>query len=387
MLICLDSHFRVGGATGTDLQSENCAKQSGSVNPACKAASLMLHMTAQSSAYLENVWVWVADHDLDKISQDQIDIYVGRGVLIESQGPTWLYGTASEHCVLYQYQLSGAKEIVLGMIQTESPYFQPTPMAPQPFTIGLFKDDPTFDDCDSGSGTCAVSWAVRILDSETVYLLGAGLYSWFSDYSQDCLDTEDCQQRGFLIEQSNDIWIYNLCTKAIVEMVSPVGELITRAVDNRNGFLSSILAWVRNSSDTTIGERKFEGFQIYRDDSSRIADLTTVCQTAMKQRIKCHEMLEAWQQPEMRGSLDSKNLTDAVCDTGCGRSLQSYYDGVVSACQGQNFTVNSAVTFPARAGATIWTGYNETCLKDPDTDVYCNSMFSPVIPTMIYYLN
>lgn len=121
-------------------------------------------MTAQSSAYMENVWVWVADHDLDKISQDQIDIYVGRGVLIESQGPTWLYGTASEHCVLYQYQLSGAKDIVLGMIQTESPYFQPTPKAPQPFTTGLFKDDPTFDDCDSGSATCAVSWAVRILD-------------------------------------------------------------------------------------------------------------------------------------------------------------------------------------------------------------------------------
>jgi hypothetical protein len=37
---------------------------------------------------MENVWVWVADHDLDKVTQDQIDIYVARGVLIESQGLT-----------------------------------------------------------------------------------------------------------------------------------------------------------------------------------------------------------------------------------------------------------------------------------------------------------
>lgn len=322
---------------------------------------------------MENVWVWVADHDLDKISQDQIDVYVARGVLIESQGPTWLYGTASEHSVMYQYQLVGAKDVLLGMIQTESPYYQPVPRAPLPFATGLFTEDPTFDDCPSDSTTCAVSWAVRIIDSKTVYLLGAGLYSWFSDYSQDCLSTEDCQQRGFHIEQSNDIWIYNLCTKAIAEMVTPVGELVTRAIDNRNGFLSSILAWVRNSTNTTIGEREFAGFQIYYPESSYIEDLTATCQTAMTQTIKCHEMLQAWQQPEIRSSLEDKNLTDAVCDAGCGRSLKSYYDSVLSACQGQNFTVQAGVTFPARAGGTIWTGYNETCLRDRTTENYCNS--------------
>ena len=176
---------------------------------------------------------------------------------------------------------------MLGMIQTEPPYFHPIPKALQPLNTGIFRDDLTFDDCDSGSATCAVSWAAGILDSEPVYMLGAGLYSWFSGYSQDCVKTEKCQQRGFQIEQSNDVWIYNLRTKAIVEMVSPVGELVTRAVDSRNGFLSSILAWVCNSPDTIIGERKFDGFQIYRDESSQIVDLTPACQTAMKQRIKC----------------------------------------------------------------------------------------------------
>jgi hypothetical protein len=164
----------VGGAIGSNLQRENCPKKTGAVNQNCKAASLLLHLTPQSSAYLENVWVWVADHDLDVVTQDQIDIYVARGVLIESQGPTWLYGTASEHCVMYQYQLSGAKNVLLGMIQTESPYYQPVPKAPYPFTPGLFPNDPTFDDCPGDSILCAFSWAVRIIDSETIYMLGAG---------------------------------------------------------------------------------------------------------------------------------------------------------------------------------------------------------------------
>jgi hypothetical protein len=131
-------------------------------------------MTPQSSAYLENIWAWVADHDLDLVSQDQIDVYSGRGILIESQGPTWLYGTSSEHNVMYQYQLSQAKNVLMGMIQTESPYYQPVPKAPAPFTPGYFPNDPTFEDCDKSSLTCAVSWGLRIIDSSTAYFLGAG---------------------------------------------------------------------------------------------------------------------------------------------------------------------------------------------------------------------
>lgn len=77
---------------------------------------------------------------MDIVTQDQINIYSARRLLIESDGPTWLYGTAVEHNILYQYQLSGAKNIFMGVIQTESPYFQVSPVAPAPFksTIGLF---------------------------------------------------------------------------------------------------------------------------------------------------------------------------------------------------------------------------------------------------------
>lgn len=75
-----DSHFRVGGAKGTNLQASDCPKLTGSVNPRCIAGSMLLHVTSEASAYFENMWAWVADHDLDSsLDQTQIDIYVARG--------------------------------------------------------------------------------------------------------------------------------------------------------------------------------------------------------------------------------------------------------------------------------------------------------------------
>lgn len=185
MLISLDTHIRVGGAIGSGLQKTECPKLTGSIDRNCIAASLLMHLTPKSSAYIANSWIWVADHDLDVITQDQIDIYSARGVLIESQGPSWLYGTASEHNVMYQYQFSEAKNIVLGMIQTESPYFQTTPKAPLPFDIASspFPNDPTFSNCPSDSITCAVAWAVRIIDSSTVYVPSAGRCSFKDRYA------------------------------------------------------------------------------------------------------------------------------------------------------------------------------------------------------------
>ncbi|KAH7175250.1 hypothetical protein EDB81DRAFT_633625, partial [Dactylonectria macrodidyma] len=104
-------------------------QKDGQVNRKCKASSLAMHMTSKSSAYLENVWIWTADHDIDKVTKDQIDVYTGRGLLIESDN-AWLWGTSAEHAVLYQYQLLNAKNILMGMIQTDSPYSQPVLKAP-----------------------------------------------------------------------------------------------------------------------------------------------------------------------------------------------------------------------------------------------------------------
>lgn len=121
----------------------------------------------------------------------QISLYGARGILVESQGPCWFYGTGSEHVIYYQYQLYKAKDIYLGHIQTESPYFQPNPVSPEPFTdtVGYFPGDPDWYDCKTDK--CREAWGVRIIDSEGITIHSAGLYSWFLDYKQDCLKSED----------------------------------------------------------------------------------------------------------------------------------------------------------------------------------------------------
>jgi len=118
-----DTHFRVGGSNGTLLQSDHCTKTptvAHTANPKCIGAFMMLHITRSGSLIMSNNWGWVSDHELDLPDHNQIDIYNGRGVLIESQGPVWMYGTSFEHSVLYNYQIANAKEIYMGIIQSET---------------------------------------------------------------------------------------------------------------------------------------------------------------------------------------------------------------------------------------------------------------------------
>ncbi|EHA53386.1 hypothetical protein MGG_16973 [Pyricularia oryzae 70-15] len=49
------------------------------------------------------------------------------------------------------------------------------------------------------------------------------LYSWFQKYTQACIGTGNCQDRIFEISDSSSIWVFNLITKASLEMISPSG--------------------------------------------------------------------------------------------------------------------------------------------------------------------
>jgi hypothetical protein len=60
-----DSHFRVGGAQGTNLQLAQC--QDAAPGSGCDAASMLLHLTPSSSGYFENIWAWVAGKSLRAI--------------------------------------------------------------------------------------------------------------------------------------------------------------------------------------------------------------------------------------------------------------------------------------------------------------------------------
>ena len=241
-----DVHTRIGGYAGTQLELEQCAKNPNAtnpINPACFGSFMMLHIPAGGSAYLENTWYWVADHSLEPEARDgQIDVFNGRGVLIEGAGPVWGWATASEHSVLYNYQFNKASNIYLALIQTETPYFQGNPDATQPFTVNPKFADPDFaKSCATDTtGTCKRAWGVRSVASKDVFIYGAGLYSFFDNYGQECLATQSCQANMVSLEGGSEVHFYGLSTKASVNMLTVEGESVALDKDNRNNFCATV---------------------------------------------------------------------------------------------------------------------------------------------------
>ncbi|KAF8900725.1 exo-beta-1,3-glucanase [Gymnopilus junonius] len=232
-----DSHIRTGGAAGTNLQGGTCPSSGAGGTAACSASYLDLHLTSQSTAYLEGTWVWLADHDMDSTGQGQITVYAGRGILSESQGPVWLIGT-SEHHVEYQYNIANAANHYMGLIQTETPYYQPSPAPPSPFSINTTINDPT-----PMSGTPS-AWALSIKNSHNILVFGAGLYSFFINYSQNCLTPSNCQSQIANVDTaSTGVNIFSLSTVGVTNQISVNGAGIVNQAGNVNGFAATVTSW------------------------------------------------------------------------------------------------------------------------------------------------
>lgn len=234
-----DVHIRLGGFVGSGIQVDNClATDKNHSIEDCTVAYLGMHLTKQAALYAEGGWVWTADHDLDDPAQRQIDVYSGRGVLIEScTGPVWLLGSGSEHHVLYQYNIVDAEHVYLGLIQTETPYWQPTPAPPTPFKLSKAYKDPELT-------TGPAAWALTISRSSKVFVYGAGLYSFFQSYTQTCLGNYTCQNSiANVDEHSEDIYIYSLATVGVTNMLNVDSEPVIDQNDNRSGFQSNAAAW------------------------------------------------------------------------------------------------------------------------------------------------
>jgi len=235
-----DSHIRLGGARGTNLEESQCPRAGATGNSRCFAAFLALHLTPRSTAYLEGTWVWLADHDLDGNRNSNITLYSGRGILSESQGPVWMIGTGSEHHVLYQYNLAGAKNHYMGLIQTESPYFQPNPVPPIPFTVNPSFKDPSFDK------SITSAWGLTVQSSNDIIIFGAGLYSFFNNYNQHDLATASCQNQILNVDSTSSVSIYSLSTVGTTHQLSVKGRGIINQNRNRNGFASTVTTWSRS---------------------------------------------------------------------------------------------------------------------------------------------
>jgi glucan 1,3-beta-glucosidase len=139
------------------------------------------------------------------------------------RGPCWFYGTASEHIVLYHYQLLDEKDIFLGYRQTETPYMQLKPGALKLFKPSSALCDPAFPDCGDDNIGYEMSWALRVLSSRDIFIYSTALYSFFSGYTQDCLKGETCQNGLVETSYTQGLWLYNLFTVGAIRAVSPRG--------------------------------------------------------------------------------------------------------------------------------------------------------------------
>ncbi|KAJ0168006.1 Glucan 1,3-beta-glucosidase [Colletotrichum tanaceti] len=260
-----DVHVRVGGYAGTQQQLEQCPTTPNAtvtaetIDDTCVVAWMSMHLTRSSSNVLmENCWLWIADHDLEDPLYTQITVYAGRGLLIEStDGRVWLSASGSEHHTLYQYQLYQTRDVYMGQVQSETPYYQPNPPATIPFPRVEGYHDPDFEtDCRSrpapgpGVPQCAMAWGLRIIGSRNVVAFGAGHYSFFNNYSTDCCQIgagTQCQQRIVDVcdasgnsTATDDVRVHNLQIVGTQAMVTRDGKDVALFKDNVAGFTAGI---------------------------------------------------------------------------------------------------------------------------------------------------
>ena len=237
-----NSHFRVGGADGSKVRY-NCAGPPAN----CKAAWGLLHLTNSSSAYIENMWGWTADHDLDG-GPGSYAIAVGRGALIEATKGTWLVGTAMEHNTLYQYNMNNAANVFSAMQQSETPYWQGASdtMAPQPWKGDRHPTDPTFSNCQSGQAQCAMAWFEVISGSHDLFLYGGCVWAFFNDgTSHPCGENNPgCQNNAVDISNSSSTYLYGTNVHDIATIFRSDGRAVATSAANGGGWGGVVAAYL-----------------------------------------------------------------------------------------------------------------------------------------------
>ncbi len=84
-----------------------------------------------------------------------------------------------------------------------------------------------------------MSWGLRVVDSKDVLVYGAGLYSFFNNYDQTCLETESCQDNMVSVENSS-VSLFGISTKATTNMLTVDGRSVALDFDNRNNFCATL---------------------------------------------------------------------------------------------------------------------------------------------------
>ncbi|KAL4866510.1 hypothetical protein BDV12DRAFT_210436 [Aspergillus spectabilis] len=239
-------HFRIGGAVGSKVQT-NCY----GAPSQCKAAWGLMHLTNTSSAYIENMWGWTADHNLDG-NLETTTIATGRGLLVEATTGTWLVGTAMEHNTLYQYNFEYAENVFSAFQQSETPYWQgwgSPDLAPAPWSDNLIASDPTFSNCDASDAGCRMAFFERIRGSSNLFLYGGCVWAFFN-HGGSC--TGDCQANAVrILSSAGSVYLYGTNVKAISNIVLENAVVAATEGANSGGWGGVVAAYLHNAADTS----------------------------------------------------------------------------------------------------------------------------------------
>lgn len=190
-----NSVITVGGTRGASGLTNNC----GDASNQCKAAFIGLHFTKSSSAYVENVWNWVADHITEDFNGGS-NIAAKGGALVESTKATWLYALGSEHWWLYQLNLRNANNVMVSMLQSETNYDQGDnnrmiPPAPWKANVQGW-GDPDFSWCNGGDKRCRMGFAHYINGGSNIYAYGSASWAFFSGPGYQGCGQFQCQRKS-----------------------------------------------------------------------------------------------------------------------------------------------------------------------------------------------
>ncbi|KAK1749925.1 pectate lyase superfamily protein-domain-containing protein [Echria macrotheca] len=302
-------------------------------------AGLVMHITRKASAYLENVWT----------SKNVVGGF--RGLLVESEGPTWLWGTSFEGSGPYQYRVARADQVLLGGTQTAAT------TCSQLASI------------DDGAELAESPAVLSVLDSGSIYILGAAVFPSLSS-SQRCQKAASAVQ----IRQNHNLWLYSLAVIGQGQTSNSSVQMLSSRQVRHNGSTAALsTASFQALLVDTLAAQAADPYQLYQDADFVYSNFTKTCQSALLATINCDAYTQAWTGPEYHGGVDDSTLTTSICAPTCAKSLASWVRGVDSDCAGNAFDDGSP---PAVLGNYIWYGWNETCQKDPSTGKYCNDIIA-----------
>jgi len=109
------------------------------------------------------------------------------------------------------------------------------------------------------------------------------------------------------------------------------------------------------------------GYVLYTEELLAGTQVSGSCRSELLRSIKCDDYTRTFQTAQYRSSLN-QTLSTSVCDLNCRVSLERWFKGVERTCAGQLVYGAPATKF----GGYIWAGWNETCLRDPQTNLLCN---------------